>query len=835
MQPGSELTPGHLVNLPVLNLIETQRFIDLVYSPRVTGALHVSHAGDFTGRQFARSDVSQLLNYVQQCDQAGSHSVYLRATTSRTGLRPGRRGMAGDAVELPGLWADLDFGTAGHAERNELPRPPDEATAAHVVTLAGFPAPTLWVHSGGGLYPWWLLHEPFLISPETQAYLTTLSRKWQAVLAAAARSQGWFYGTEASDLARVLRLPGTVNRKVAGRARPCHLVATNGPRYLLQDLHQAVEAACQHWGVNVSAALSQPRASTSETKAFFAALVDPDGPPCRFMQTVQDRWTSDIRAAGASCHNEGVKASLAIAMEATKQHHGAFTAMQAVKEVWLGIRQPGASTGRAIESADTEWDRLEHGAWSKAAAQANRARDDKFFTDSDKCRCFNGPFVAASENTDDVNFWSARPQLKHVYDFAISRRASPWATLGVVLTRVIGAVPPHVVLPPLIGGVVSTNIFLALVGKSGRGKGAAMRAAKEAVVLGARGVFDGEEHYFDEHKLGTGQAIAHAYAYRDKEGVQRYADSALFLLDEVDHLSSHAAQTGSTVLAELKCLYMGEKLGSLYVDPMKRIEIAEQSYRAGFIVGVQPEKAQVIFNDTDGGTPQRFVWLPTVYAQPRQRPEGPEPLTWTPPVWEPWIRNRQPQEAGLPWAAGTPATGAKQIIVDVAATACDAIDEANWRQSIGEGDPLDGHRLLCQEKVAFAFGVLDGRVEISEEDWQLAGHLMALSDATRGGVLDVLAREVAKKNTARGHAEASRAVLVDNAREEAAIKRVAQHVLRLLDRHDGWVRHSELRREIRSTDRVRFDEALVSLVHGGQVEAEKINYQGQDGLQYRRS
>jgi hypothetical protein len=76
-------------------------------------------------------------------------------------------------------------------------------------------------------------------------------------------------------------------------------------------------------------------------------------------------------------------------------------------------------------------------------------------------------------------------------------------------------------------------------------------------------------------------------------------------------------------------------------------------------------------------------------------------------------------------------------------------------------------------------------------------------------------------------------VIVDTAKEEAAVKRVARSVVRLVEGHDGWIGHSELRRKIKNTDRPRCDEALSYLLKTGMLEAEKINYQGQDGFQYR--
>ena len=55
------------------------------------------------------------------------------------------------------------------------------------------------------------------------------------------------------------------------------------------------------------------------------------------------------------------------------------------------------------------------------------------------------------------------------------------AVLGNVLRQAIAAVPPYVVLPATIGGIVSVNLYTASVGRSGQGKGAADAAGFDAV------------------------------------------------------------------------------------------------------------------------------------------------------------------------------------------------------------------------------------------------------------------------------------------------------------------------------------------------------------------
>jgi hypothetical protein len=90
----------------------------------------------------------------------------------------------------------------------------------------------------------------------------------------------------------------------------------------------------------------------------------------------------------------------------------------------------------------------------------------------------------------------------------------------------------------------------------------------------------------------------------------------------------------------------------------------------------------------------------------------------------------------------------------------------------GEGDALDGHSLYTREKVAGAIALLDGNSGIGEEDWQLAGHLMVVSDQTRATVAAALRLAGEQRNEAQGRAEARRAQIVTDA---AAQKHPAQH------------------------------------------------------------
>lgn len=204
------------------------------------GLISICSTGDWRGMSFDLADDNggpAALDYIQQLDAVGREGIYLRATTVRQAPAQGR-GTAADSLAFPGFWADLDIAGPGHAEQN-LPRDEDEASA--IIRESGLPEPTLWVHSGGGLYPWWLLDRPLVIGqnlPDVQA----MSEAWQRVIGAAADRLGLKYGTGVHDLARVLRIPGTVNRK-AGLERPCRMFEQGGRPYAFQELRDGLAHA----------------------------------------------------------------------------------------------------------------------------------------------------------------------------------------------------------------------------------------------------------------------------------------------------------------------------------------------------------------------------------------------------------------------------------------------------------------------------------------------------------------------------------------------------------------------------------------------------------------
>jgi hypothetical protein len=125
------------------------------------------------------------------------------------------RGTSASVRAIPGVWADVDVGGPIHgpAHKNtKLPTTYDDARAliAEAIPLE----PTVIIDSGHGVQVWWLFAEPWsLESNEKREEAATLVYRLQQTLLAKAKLHGWEVDGTA-DLARVLRLPGTVNHKL---------------------------------------------------------------------------------------------------------------------------------------------------------------------------------------------------------------------------------------------------------------------------------------------------------------------------------------------------------------------------------------------------------------------------------------------------------------------------------------------------------------------------------------------------------------------------------------------------------------------------------------------
>jgi hypothetical protein len=154
---------------------------------------------------------------------------------------------------------------------------------------------------------------------------------------------------------------------------------------------------------------------------------------------------------------------------------------------------------------------------------------------------------------------------------------------------------------------------------------------------------------------------------------------------------------------------------------------------------------------------------------------------------------------------------------------------AKRRGEVAEAKALDSHAMLARLKVAVGLMWLNGRTDkVSEEDWDLAGIVLAVSNAARSSVLAAMKSNTTKAARARGRQDAEReAVKVDVLRDRT----IARLIIGVRDklRTENHQKLNALKKRFSGHDREYVDEALERLVGVGDVELEEIDYNGNPG------
>lgn len=263
------------------------------------GLVHVCASGDWSGRcePTDPTGLARAASHAESWDRDGRAGVYVRATTISRPLARGERGGITESAALVGLWLDVDIAGPGHKHtpnRPDLPGynpgkivkhplPESRELALSLLTESGFPEPTLVVDSGGGLYPWWVLDHPEPLDDkfalDSAAFIS--ERLHTAMIRNFALAG--YHLDNTGDLARVLRVPGTVNRK-HDQHQPCHIATSGGPRYPFDRLSELVAELDQRTPhpqfdppkISQLPAPSQPRIPGASPFDVLAATVDWD-------------------------------------------------------------------------------------------------------------------------------------------------------------------------------------------------------------------------------------------------------------------------------------------------------------------------------------------------------------------------------------------------------------------------------------------------------------------------------------------------------------------------------------------------------------------------------
>lgn len=163
--------------------------------------------------------------------QIGDRDVYVGVALAPSAGSPQERVKSSEVAGMIGLWADIDYRDAMHAKQN-LPRDAEHALRI----MEDFPLqPTLVVQSGHGFQCWWLFQEPWLFeSEEERQEGAMLARRWHHSIRRVMTNHGCAMDST-FDLARVLRVPGTLNCKDPENPRPVMLRTKRTERFNPSD------------------------------------------------------------------------------------------------------------------------------------------------------------------------------------------------------------------------------------------------------------------------------------------------------------------------------------------------------------------------------------------------------------------------------------------------------------------------------------------------------------------------------------------------------------------------------------------------------------------------
>lgn len=421
-------------------------------------------------------------------------------------------------------------------------------------------------------------------------------------------------------------------------------------------------------------------------------------------------------------------------------------------------------------------------------------------------------------------FWNSRPVLGILRQAAQSAMTSPEGVLAAALAYTIAHVMPNVVLPACIGEEASLNIMIVAVGGSASGKSTARKVAKGVLV------FAGAEqiHVFSPSS-GQGIALQYQHLERPKGEAPRLVSdrcAAMAIVDESDKIAALTSNAGNTLSSELRQASMGEIIGNSNVGDTKS-HMDEGTYRFVLAMCMQPKQAAWLLEEKYGGLPQRFLFA-CVLAPVRSGVA--HPGKWT---------VRLPLEATPDPMSGTPRS---HTVMSITQTICEEIQSEHKARRNAElrgeeVDELQGHLTLLREKVAGALALLEGRLDINDEDWALSGMVSESSKAaiawTKRVLSDVTSDKIeASRKIKVADAKAIKVAEVDTT-EEKLTGDVARAIYEKIKRNTAeGVLKSEFTTMFGTVRRDYIGKALDKLIASNLVRFEKIEYRGREGSRW---
>jgi hypothetical protein len=164
------------------------------------------------------------------------HDLYVGVGLSSRDHGATHRCPSNEVAGIVGMWADIDLKSDAH-KKSALPTTVEDA----LQILPSQLPPTFLIKTGNGLHAWWLFREPLLFKTDDERRdAASLVSRWQTLLRLNAAARGWAFD-RLSDLARVLRIPGTQNCKDPRNPKPVSIHSRTDRRYNPSDFAEFIE------------------------------------------------------------------------------------------------------------------------------------------------------------------------------------------------------------------------------------------------------------------------------------------------------------------------------------------------------------------------------------------------------------------------------------------------------------------------------------------------------------------------------------------------------------------------------------------------------------------
>ncbi|WP_329340700.1 hypothetical protein OG252_33160 [Streptomyces sp. NBC_01352] len=806
-----------------------------------------SDADKWAGRRFStdESGLTAATDYAVRLDTRQPKGIYTQVTTLREHPAKGRGG-EDLAHALTHLWADGDFGTIGHKPGpDDLPAPPDEDAVTKVVTESGLPEPSGWVHSGGGYNPVWLLSEFHVIGDdEDRAKVKDLTMTWQATLAAQAYRHGWSWDTEVGNLDRLMKLPGTVNRK-EGLERPTSIGPGSGVIYDLSVLagaaaelahaaRQALEEASREKQLRRNQRLGIKPTPPRPRRAPRAVVPTGDGPldvlaeHLEFSDVLEpagftyEGTHSDGRQKWLRPSAGGESASSAYSLlcddhvainwsERSDLPVGAQPAGRklTVPYLWAHYNYGGDVSAAASDILRAAAGRAAHGpAGGLSAAVLDEVKRRCLPDENNHQRAkerINWDDLVDPPDSDDPpqepegpskpagllpeEFYARREELRHIRQAGHSRNRSGDVAFLATLTRLSSLVSHHIRADTGVAGYASLNLFAGIIGPSGIGKSTGVDVAD--LLLPAPGGLD----FRDNLPIGSGEGIAEIFmdTVEEETGETRKGRGGtetpvtVRVRRQVRHNAFFYIDEGASLTRLMK-----ERSGSTLGETLRSAAVGQTlgQTNASKDTSRYIPKGSYSMGLLVGFQPETVAPLFEEIA------EGtPQRFLWL-QVIDPSIPDEQPPWPGelVKWRAAIDAEVPTLITFDDAIKAeLRRVDLAKARgeMSVADINPLDAHAPLMLAKVASLLAILTGRLHVTTDDWQLAEMVWQASCATRDAALRKIEQERREDQERRTQARIIEEVRVDQAKVVAENERADRAVLRIATRIAVYVRESD--------------------------------------------